>query len=170
MIKRPNWDDIFMTQVYLVALRSTDRNTHIGAVIVNPDNVKVSDGYNGFVRGLRHDVEERHQSPEKYFWMEHAERNAIFNAGRNGISVKGCRMYTNGMPCMDCARAVVQSGITEVIVDGRWDKENSEKWAENAKRSLQMFKELGIGVRYYSGHFVNIHKFRHGKKLSLRQA
>ena len=120
----------------LVAMKSKDKNTHIGAVIIGPDNELRSTGYNGFVRGLNDDVEERQESPEKYYWMEHAEKNAIFNAARVGIPLKGCRMYTNGVPCMECARGIVQSGIEEVIVDEAWDRTNSEKWAENAKRSL----------------------------------
>ena len=117
-------------------MKSKDKNTHIGAVIIGPDNELRSTGYNGFVRGLNDDVEERQESPEKYYWMEHAEKNAIFNAARVGIPLKGCRMYTNGVPCMECARGIVQSGIEEVIVDEAWDRTNSEKWAENAKRSL----------------------------------
>lgn len=156
-----------MSMVYLVAMKSKDKNTHIGAVIVGPDNEVRSTGCNGFVRGLDDEVVERQESPEKYYWMEHAEKNAIFNATLIPVSLKGCRMYTNGVPCMECARGVVQCGIKEVIVDGKWGGENSEKWAENAKRSLIMFEETGVKVRYYHGRFLGIHKFRHGKVYGL---
>lgn len=167
-MERPLFDDIFMTQVYLTAMRSSDRNSHIGAVIVNQNNVQVSAGFNGFPRGMDDDNRERQVSPEKYFWMEHAERNAIYNAVRLGVSLIGCKMYTNGIPCMDCARAVVQSGVNELIVDKIWNSGNSEKWEEHAKRSLQLFEETGVRVRYYEGDFVEIVKFRGGQIMPLR--
>ena len=162
------WDDLFMTMVYLVAAKSKDQRSHIGAVVVGPDNEMRSTGYNSFVRGLNDDVPERQKKPEKFFWFEHAERNAIYNATLIGASLKDCRMYTNGIPCMDCARGVVQSGIGEVIVDGNWDKDNSERWGEHARRSLEMFKETGVGVRYYYGGFVEVCKFRRGREFKLK--
>jgi dCMP deaminase len=162
-MEKVDWDSYFMTMVYLVAMRSKDENTHIGAVIVGPDNEIRSTGYNGFVRDLNDDVPERQENPEKYYWFEHGERNAIYNATLMGVSLKDCRMYTNGVPCMDCARGVVQSGIREVIVDGNWDEENSERWAENARRSLEMFKEVGVGIEYWKGNFLKINKFRGGE-------
>lgn len=164
----PNWDDYFMTMVYLAASRSKDKNTHLGAVIVGPKNEVRSLGYNGFVRGLIDNVPERQERPEKYYWMEHAERNAIYNATLMGVSLEGCRMYTNGVPCMDCARGIVQSGIREVIVDYKWDKDNSEKWGEHCKRTSEMFEEVGIDVRYYTGNFITqIKKFKNGVETQL---
>jgi dCMP deaminase len=162
-----NWDDLFMTEAYLAAMKSKDQNTHVGAVIVGPDNEVRSTGYNSFVRGLNDDVPDRQIPPEKYFWFEHGERNAIYNAGRVGIPLKGCRMYTNGIPCADCARGIIQSGIIEVIVDKSWDEDNSEKWAENARRSLIMFAESGVNIRYWEGRLLKIEKFRRGKILDL---
>lgn len=157
----PSWDDYFMTMVYLVASRSKDKNTHIGAVVVGDKNEVRSVGYNSFVRGIDDNVPARQERPEKYYWFEHGERNAIYNATLMGVSLNGCKMYTNGVPCMDCARAVIQSGIKEIIVDEKWD--NSPKWTENCKRSLDMFKEADIKVKYYSGNFIELHKFRNGE-------
>ena len=163
-----SWDDLFMTMVYLVASKSKDQNTHIGAVVVGPKNEVRSVGYNSFPRGLNDDAPERQLRPEKYFWFEHAERNAIYNATLMGVSLDDCRMYTNGIPCMDCARAVTQSGINEVIVDKEWDEGNSLKWGEEARRSLEMFDETGVNVRYYEGNFLEICKFRNGEEFPLR--
>jgi len=157
-----DWDDYFMTMVYLAAMRSKDDTTHIGAVIVNDLNVVISMGYNSFVRGINDDIPERQVRPEKYFWMEHAERNALYNAAN---SVRGCSIYTNGVPCMDCARGVVQAGIKEVIVDKAWDADNADKWHEQAMRSLSMFKEASVDVRYWEGELVSIHKYRRGEKF-----
>ena len=113
IMSRPSWDEYFMTMAYLVASRSTDESTHAGAVIVRPDNSVVSTGYNGPVRGEDNPPQTR---PEKYLYFEHAERNAIFNAAKHGSSLDGCKLYVNFVPCADCARAIVQSGIKEIIV------------------------------------------------------
>jgi dCMP deaminase len=161
-MKKINWDDYFMTMVYLVAMRSKDKSTHIGAVIVDDLNVIVSVGYNSFVRGINDNVPERQERPEKYYWFEHAERNSIYNACG---SIRGCRMYTNGIPCMDCARGIVQVGIKEVIVDAEWNAENKDKWVENAERTVVLFGEAGIKIRFLEGELVEIYKFRRGKKF-----
>jgi dCMP deaminase len=160
-----NWDDYFMNMVYLVAMKSKDESTHIGAVIVGPDREIRSTGYNSFVRGINDSIPERQIRPEKYFWFEHAERNAIYNAARIGVSTKDCTMYTNGVPCMDCARAIIQAGIKRVVVDKQWDDNNVDVWIEQAKRSLQMFAESGVDISYISFDLIEPHKFLRGAKL-----
>ena len=151
-----------MTMVYLAAMRSKDSSTHIGAVIVDDLNIVMSMGYNSFVRGINDDVLERQERPEKYFWMEHAERNAVYNASRN---LRGCRMYTNGIPCMDCARGVIQAGIKEIIVDKAWDEGEASKWKESCGKAAGMLEEAGVKVRHWEGELVSIHKFKRGEKF-----
>ena len=160
-----NWDDYFMSMAYLVASKSKDESTHMGAVVVGPNNEIKSTGYNSFVRGLNDEIAARQEKPEKYYWFEHAERNAIYNATLMGTSLKGCKIYTNGIPCMDCARGIVQSGILEVIIDKKWDKKNPDLWKENAKRSIEMFKEVGVLLRYWDGKILPIQKFMRGEFL-----
>jgi len=160
-----NWDEYFMSMAYLVASKSKDKSTHIGAVVVGPNNEIKSTGYNSFVRGLNDEIAARQEKPEKYYWFEHAERNAIYNATLMGTSLKGCKIYTNGIPCMDCARGIVQSGILEVIIDKKWDKKNPDLWKENAKRSIEMFKEVGVLLRYWDGKILPIQKFMRGEFL-----
>ena len=109
---RPNWDEYFMTLAYHAATRSIDESTHAGAVIVRPDNTIVSTGYNGPVRGEDDAPQTR---PEKYAHFQHAERNAIYAAAKHGTALAGCRLYVNFMPCADCARAIMQTGIVEII-------------------------------------------------------
>jgi len=137
----------------------------MGAVVVGPNNEIKSTGYNSFVRGLNDEIAARQEKPEKYYWFEHAERNAIYNATLMGTSLKGCKIYTNGIPCMDCARGIVQSGILEVIIDKKWDKKNPDLWKENAKRSIEMFKEVGVLLRYWDGKILPIQKFMRGEFL-----
>jgi len=69
---------------------------------------------------------------------------------------------------MDCARAIIQSGIKEVVIDGKWNDDNSEKWREQARRSSEMVGEVGVKVRVYNGSFIELSKFHHGEKGPLR--
>lgn len=144
-----NWDEYFINIAEQVKLKSKDRNTQIGVVIVGNNNEIVSTGYNSFPRGINDDIEERQERPEKYFWFEHAERNAIYNAARIGVSTLGTTMYmTCGISCADCARAIINSGISKIVLrEGRGA--TNEKWQESSKRSMQMFKEAGIEVTYF---------------------
>ena len=168
-MKPPSWDDLFMTMAFLVACRSKDESSHLGAVIVGPDNEVRSVGYNNFPRGVNDNVPGRQQRPEKYLWFEHAERNAIYNSSLMGVSLKECRLYTNGIPCADCARAIINSGIKEVIVDfkWRWNGKRHKKWEESVKRTLRMFEETGVSLRSYKGSYIKIHRFINGKKKKL---
>lgn len=133
--------------MYKVAEKSKDKHTKVGCVIVGPDNEIRSTGYNSFVRGLDDNDTSRLERPEKYYWIEHAERNAIYNAARIGVSVKGCKIYIPSLPCVECARAIVSSGIVEVhnlnheIV--QWLTTHS---SDNYARSFVMFKECGVKI------------------------
>jgi dCMP deaminase len=141
-----NWDSYFIELATLAATRSKDRSTKVGCVIVGPDNEIRSTGYNGFPRGINDDAPERHERPAKYLWTEHAERNAIYNAARSGISLKGCRAFLPWFPCMDCARAIVQSGIVELIAYKPDLKD--QKWGREFVAAIEMFGEAGVSVRY----------------------
>ena len=167
MEKRVTWDELFMSMAFLVAMKSKDKRTHIGAVVIGPENEVRSVGYNGLVRGINDDIEARQQPPEKYFWFEHAERNAIYNATLMGVSLKNCRVYTNGIPCMDCGRAVVQSGIKEVIYHKNWNLDNLPKWKESCGKSAGMLEEAGVKIRYYDGPILQIKGWRKGNPYAL---
>ena len=91
-------------------------------------------------------TKKRYEKPQKYMWVEHAERNAIYTAGRNGISLDGCKMYVTYFPCCDCARAIIQSGIKEVYSPKPdW---SHHKWGESWKVSKQMFNECGVKIKF----------------------
>jgi dCMP deaminase len=143
------WNEYFINIAHQVKLKSKDKRTQIGVVIVGKDNEIVSTGYNSFPRGINDDLSERQEQPEKYFWFEHAERNAIYNAARIGVSTLGTTMYmTCDLSCADCARAIINSGVSKVVFS-RTTKQWSEIWQESSKRSLQMFQEAGVEVEYY---------------------
>jgi dCMP deaminase len=147
MNKRADWDERFMQLAWHVASWSKDRSTKVGAVIVGPDNVVRAIGYNGFPRGVNDDAEDRHERPLKYRWTEHAERNAIYNAARIGVSLADCTMYLPWFPCMDCARAIVQAGIAELVAI-KPDTDHAT-WGEDFRLALQLFEEAMIRVRWY---------------------
>lgn len=113
---RLDWDSYFFLLAHCVAMKSKDNRTRIGAVIVGKDNEILSTGYNSFPRGANDTLEYRQIPPEKYFWFSHAERNAIFNAAKNGIKLDGSTLYVTMIPCSSCALAIVQSGIKKVKV------------------------------------------------------
>ena len=145
-----NWTEYFLEIAEVVKLKSKDQSTQIGAVVVGEGKNVLSTGYNSFPRGLDDSLQERQERPEKYFWMEHAERNAIYNAALEGVSLKNSTIYlTSGLPCMDCARGIVNSGIKVVWCKRVCTTKNKEKWEESQKKSLQLLNECGIDVCYY---------------------
>jgi len=99
-----------------IATWSKDPSRRVGCVIIGPDNEIRSAGYNGLPRGVDDATPRYTERPEKYLWVEHAERNAIYNAARMGLSLAGCRLYTTWTVCADCARAIIQAGIISVDI------------------------------------------------------
>lgn len=131
-------------------LKSKDQSTQIGSVIVGKGNEVLSTGYNSFPRGLDDNVPDRQKRPIKYHYIEHAERNAIYNAARIGVSLCGSTMYlTSGLPCSDCARAIINSGIKKVVCKPTCTTKNVDMWAQSKQIALEMFNECGVSVIYY---------------------
>lgn len=138
------WDSYFMEMALHAAKLSKDTSTKLGCVIVGPDREVRSTGYNSPPRGVNDDVLERHERPLKYKFFEHAERNAVYNAARVGIPIKGCTLYCAWPPCTDCARAIIQAGIVEVVV---LTLDVPDRWAEDVAVSLEMLDEAGVKIR-----------------------
>lgn len=145
------WNDYFMMLAHAIAMKSKDESTNIGALIVNDSKRIIATGYNSFPAGINDYIPERQKRPYKYYWFEHAERNCIYSAAKHGISVDGCRMYTNGVPCVDCARAIIQAGIKKVIYSTAWEGSYTDQWTEEAKITRQLFNEAGVELVGYTG-------------------
>lgn len=109
-----SWDATFLGLAERFAQRSKDPSTKVGCVIVGPDREVRSMGYNGLPRGVA-DKPERMERPAKYLWTSHAEENAVAQAARVGISLKGCTAYVTHIPCARCARTLIQAGVTAVV-------------------------------------------------------
>jgi dCMP deaminase len=125
---------------------STDPSTQNGSVIVNSFGSVVSAGANHFPNGVADDdtTKSRWERPIKYSYVEHAERNAIYKAAKCGLSTNGCTMYCYWAACVDCARAIIQSGIKtlvrhKIIMDVGYDR-----WKETIELADQMMHEAGI--------------------------
>jgi len=145
-----NWTEYFLNIAEVIKSKSKDNSTHIGAVIAGKGNEILSTGYNSFPRGIDDSLDERQERPEKYFWMVHAEMNAIINAARIGVSTNESKMYlTCGIPCSNCGKAIINAGISEIYCKKEDTTVNREKWDEESKRTLKMFEEAGIIVNYY---------------------
>ncbi len=136
-----SWDDYFMSVALLSGKRSKDPSTQVGACIVNKNNIIESIGYNGLPKGCSDDEfpwdKEGEALNTKYPFVVHGELNAILNA--KGKDLSGCRIYVALFPCNECAKAIIQSGISEVIY-------LSDKYANTdpVKASKLMFKCAGV--------------------------
>jgi len=144
MPKRENhitWDEYFMGIALLSAQRSKDPNTQVGACIVNAQNRIMSIGYNGLPAGCSDDEfpweSTGEESGTKYPYVCHAELNAILNSG--GRNLGGCKIYVALFPCNECAKAIIQCGIKEVLYLS--DKYAGSPYFEAGKR---MFRAAGV--------------------------
>lgn len=149
-IKKANisWDEYFMGMAVLSSLRSKDPCTKVGACIVDNNHKVVSIGYNGMPRNcdetqLSWDRGEGLDS--KYLYVCHAEFNAILNT-RNGSALSGCSLYVTLFPCNECAKAIIQVGIKEVIYG-----DNKYENTTETKASVKMLTLAGVKIRKYEG-------------------
>ena len=156
-----NWHEYFIGIAELVKEKSKDRSTKVGAVLVDKDNGVLGVGYNGFPRGVNDNIDKRHKKSVKYFFTEHAERNAIYNAVRNGVKLDGSKLYISGKggSCADCARAIIQSGIKEVIyIKGKFEGKGS--WTKSINIAEEMLEEAGVKISLLSDKFEVIEVIR----------
>ena len=160
----PDFDELFMRMVYLTATKSKDPSSKIGAVIVK-DNRVISTGYNGFPIGVS-DSQERYLNREtKYKFVVHAEHNSILTAARFGISTSEATLYTNGLPCNNCMKAVIQSGISEIVIHSVWPEMKHSDWDDLSKVSKTMMEESGLKLRIFDTK-LNVDGFLNGEKIN----
>jgi dCMP deaminase len=130
---------------------SPDPRTKIGCVIVGPDNSLVVGACNTYPKGINTTIKSRTEAPSKYEWIEHAERNAIYGAARRGLSTERCVIFIELSPCVDCARAIIQAGLAEVVINlDRNTEYSSERYSREHPTALEMLAEAGVIVRFVS--------------------
>jgi len=136
------WDNRFLDLAKEISTWSKDPSTQVGAVTVGHKNEVLSQGFNGFPRGI-HDTDERYNDkPTKHKFVVHAEMNAIYNATYSGVSLDGATLYVYGLPvCSECAKGIIQVGIKKVVIK---KSKEIERWNESVELSALMFKEAGV--------------------------
>ena len=151
MKKRNNyltWDEYFMSIAKLSSMRSKDPNTQVGACIVASDNRILSIGYNGAPNGYSDDNfpwdREGTALETKYLFVCHAEMNAILNYRGSRKDFEGAKIYVDLFPCNECAKAIIQSGIKEVVY---WEDKYAD--TDGVKASKKMFELTGVKIRRY---------------------
>lgn len=136
------WDIRYLGLADEVAQWSKDPSTKIGAIAVGKKGQVLSQGYNGFPRGIEDKVEYYQDRETKYKYVVHAEMNVIYNATYNGVSLDGATMYVTGLPvCSDCAKGIIQVGISRVVM---YERLTPLKWIESWKTTSGMFDEANI--------------------------
>ena len=148
-----SWDEYFMGMAVLSSLRSKDPSTKVGAVIVSPDNKVISIGYNGMPRLVDEDKLSWNKGEgldSKYLYVCHAEFNAILNTQVGG-TLKGATLYVTLFPCNECAKAVIQTGIKEIVY-------LNDKYADQLifQASRKMLELAGVKIRQFDGQTVDI--------------
>lgn len=125
---RPSWDEYFVEMAHVVAKRATCDRKHVGAIIVDEDNRIVATGYNGSPAGMPHCDDEGHLLKEidgrpSCIRTLHAESNALDYAGQDAL---GCTIYTTVIPCYDCAKRIINSGVDRVVYDEYYISRSTE--------------------------------------------
>ena len=141
------WHKRYLKLAKEVATWSRDPSRKIGAVTVGSIGEVLSQGYNGFPRGIN-DSDERYNDREtKYRYVVHAEMNCIYNATYTGTSLADSTLYVHGLPvCSECAKGIIQTGIKEVF----WtvDEDIPDRWTNSYATTKNMLREAGINITY----------------------
>lgn len=150
----PSRIDLIRTAYHTAFLESDDNDTHVGALLINegwlissanrlPDNVER--------------IKERLRRPNKYKWIEHAERGVIFRAASEGFVTRGATMVAPWAACPDCARAIVCAGISELVVHGPARNKSPKDWAEQMAIGDEILKEGGVKLTVIDDQIGNCH-------------
>ena len=140
------WDIRYLELAKHIATWSKDPSRKIGAVAVGEHGEVLAQGYNGFPRGINDAPGRYHDRPTKYKYVVHAEMNVIYNSSMNGVSLYGSTLYVYGLPvCSDCAKGIIQSGITQVVMN---DQVIPKAWRDSASLTFDMFTEAGVDYTF----------------------
>lgn len=153
LILSNKWDIRYLQLAEEVASWSKDPSTQIGAIAVGNKGQVLSQGYNGFPRGIIDKDAYYLDRETKYKYVVHAEMNVIYNATYNGVSLDGATLYVTGLPvCSDCAKGVIQVGIQRVVMK---EQNVPLKWIDSWKTTAGMFEQANI-----KWEFINVSNSR----------
>ena len=138
-MERITWDQFFMAQCHLLALRSTCTRLSVGTIIVR-DNRIIAGGYNGSISGGDHCIDHGCYVVDNHCVRTiHAEMNALLQCSKYGIPAAGATIYVTHFPCLQCAKALIQAGIERIFY--ATDYRNNEY-------ALQLFEQSGVVVKH----------------------
>lgn len=136
---------IYLEMARSVAKNSKDEETQVGAILISENGSVVATGYNGFLRGAKDSILPKTR-PHKHLFMQHAERNLLYNCLYEGISSKNSTVICTLSPCMDCLRALFQSGVKKVIYETLYHKINENDYVDAPDLNVDFRQEEGYTV------------------------
>jgi dCMP deaminase len=144
------WDQRWMEVAQHFGTWSKDPSTKVGCVVIGSSNQVLTQGFNGFPRGANDSLARYHNRSVKYKWVEHAERNAIYNAARTGTSLMQATLYVPWFSCAECSRAIAQSGISTLVTynPSTYDADFMVRWGQDFIISCDILYETKVTVRY----------------------
>lgn len=146
-----NIDKKLLKLAYIIAQESLDPSTQVGAVIYKRWARDMPSGSNNFPDGIE-PLPERYQDRDtKLVYTEHAERSAIYNAAKIGFNTNGATLYCPWFACIDCARAIICAGISDVVGHKQALDKTPERWLSSVTIAHAMLKEAGVNLRWYDG-------------------
>lgn len=139
------WHDRYLDLAKHVSTWSKDPSRKIGAVAVGSKGQILSQGYNGFPRGITDSPDRLNDRPTKYKYVVHAEMNVIYNASLNGVSLEDSTLYVYGLPvCSECAKGIIQVGISNVIIETGPIENIPEIWIQSWDMTRDMLDEAEV--------------------------
>ena len=143
LLTAAGWGDKYIHLAKEISTWSKDPSTQVGAIVVGCDGQILSQGFNGFPRGIKDSEERLNNRERKYELIVHAEMNAIYNASLNGVSLKDSTLYVYGLPiCNECAKGIIQVGIKKVIA--MRPKKYNIAWEESINNARNLFTEAEV--------------------------
>ena len=141
------WARYFFDLIKVIKSKSKDPNTKVGCVLVGNNKQILSTGYNDFPFGVKNNPSRR-KRPRKYSYTVHAEANCLLLAARSGVTTNNTTLYVQALPCNECTKLIIQSGIKRIIYEkSEWAKWKSQKYnEEHMKISLEMLNEAKIEI------------------------
>jgi dCMP deaminase len=157
-------DGVFLGDVWRMAEYSQDSNTQVASALVSWTGGLLLAGWNELPTALCNKGYPKSANTKNYC-TEHAERRVLYKAVENDIPTKGLQMYGTWIGCSECARAIIQFGITRVVTFRKLVELTPPKWEESVYQGLNMMKDAGITVVGWSGELRPSNKIRFNGEL-----
>ena len=147
-----------LKKCYEHASKSNHPSTHNAALLVEDAKI-ILQGLNILPLGVK-EIKERFEEKEKHIYLNHAERDLIYKAAKQGIKTNNLTMVMPWIPCLHCANAIISSGIRKLIVHKQMVERTKEGWQDELKNALEILKEAGVEVVGYDG-IIGVKAYMH---------